>query len=62
MRTTKTSTRILLAVGIVAASFPLFMKTYISLPDGVDGFLRGFGLTLIAGAIFMNAKKKREIC
>ncbi|MDF3077759.1 MAG: hypothetical protein K0S09_1648 [Sphingobacteriaceae bacterium] len=56
----KTSTRVLLALGAIATSIPLLMNSMIRLSDSADGFLRGFGLTLIAGAVVFQWRHKNH--
>ena len=56
----KTSTRVLMAVGAICACIPLFMKDIAHISDAVDGFLKGFGITVMVGGILLHRWRKEQ--
>ncbi len=56
----KKQTLLLLLLGALCMSFPLFSRTFISITDNVADFLKGFGVAMIIGALIIQSKKKKQ--
>jgi len=50
----------LLLTGSLFTSFTFFAGSFINIPDPTEDFMKGFGVALIVGALFLQGKSKKE--
>lgn len=55
-----TKTKWLLLTGLLCLSFTMFTKPFMTVPASIGDFLKGFGLSLAAGALIVAGKIKMK--
>jgi O-antigen/teichoic acid export membrane protein len=56
----KKQTLWLLLIGGLFTSITFFTSSFINMPDSTRDFMKGFGVALIVGALFLQGKSKKE--
>lgn len=52
----------LAGAGLFIQSFPFLFHEFFRLNDFLNGFMRGLGIALILGALFIQRKNVKSIC
>ncbi|HEV7621984.1 MAG TPA: hypothetical protein VGO09_09630 [Flavisolibacter sp.] len=57
----KKQTRLLMLIGAIGMSFPLFTRSFINIPELISDLIKGTGVGIIFAAFFLELKRK-ETC
>ena len=47
--------------GIMLMALPFMVKHIFELPEDLGDFVRGFGVALVVGSLFLQKKQEREV-
>lgn len=53
-------TKIAIPLGLISIACSFILKHFFSIPDFWDGFLLGFGISMIVGGLILMAKSRSQ--